>query len=882
MNLPDMRKVREKWQKRWKKAGVYKTKPKKGRKKFYLLEMFPYPSGKLHMGHVRNYAIGDAYARYKRMQGYQVLHPMGFDAFGLPAENAAIEEGVHPKDWTEQSISTMKQQQKTMGFSYDWSREVATCKPDYYRWSQWIFLQFFKAGLAHRGEDFVNWCPSCNTVLADAQVENGKCWRCDTEVEVKKLKQWFLEITKYADELLEDLQGLEWPEKVKEMQRDWIGKSWGAFVNFPVHDSDHEIQVFTTRPDTLFGATFVVLSPQHPLAEEFTSKDEVKRLITKRRFKQEEKLGIRTGKFAINPLTEEKIPIFVSNYVLAEYGTGAIMSVPAHDQRDFEFAKRYNLPIKVVITPPNEKLQAEALEKAYEGKGVLINSERFNGMKSKKAKRQIVKYLEERNIGERGIQYKLRDWLISRQRYWGCPIPIVYCEDCGVVPVPEEDLPVRLPEDVKFTGTKNPLETNEEWIHTTCPQCGGEARRETDTMDTFIGSSWYYLRYCSPNYEEGPFDKERVKYWMPVDHYIGGIEHAILHLIYSRFFTKFLRDQGFLEFDEPFHRLTTQGMIKLGGVAMSKSRGNVVTPEEVMKDYDVDTLRVFTLSAASPTSALEWSSEGVQSIHKFLRNFYGLLDLEKEGNREIKEEYMKERLHRVVKEVTKEIEELELNFALQKIREFARELREYRDLISDATYEEAVESLILLVSPFAPHLCEEMWNQIGKDGFILEAEWPSYDEGLISDEIEAGEELIQRTLTDIREISGLVEGQPEKVILFIAPEWKHAFYKKLRDLLPKEEAPDIGALIQELSDQFPDRKSIVQQKVPELARDRAKVPQVIIGVEKEIEVFKRNKPLLEEKLDMKVHIHIASESDHPKAKKARPMKPGIYLSETRA
>lgn len=874
----DFKKLEKKWQKRWEEEQTFKTQRKKAEKPFYVLEMFPYPSGLgIHMGHVRNYVLGDSYARFRRMRGYNVLYPMGFDAFGLPAENAAIEKDIHPKEWTKTSIKNMKNQLKEIGLSYDWDREVATCRPDYYKWSQWIFLQFFKEGLAYRKRDFVNWCPSCETVLANAQVEDGKCYRCGAKVQVKSLKQWFLKITNYVDELLEDLKDLEWPEQVKEMQRNWIGKSKGTFIDFEIKGRDEAIKTFTTRPDTLFGATFLVLSPRHSLAKELADEEDVEMLITKRKFEEEEKIGIDTKEYAIHPLTGKEIPIFISNYVLARYGTGAIMAVPAHDQRDFEFAVKYDLPIKVVITPKDQSLQSEDLEEAYVEEGILKNSGKFNNMESKKAKEAISSRLKEKNSGKLGTQYKLRDWLISRQRYWGCPIPIVYCEKCGIVPVPEKELPVELPEDVEFSGTKNPLETNEEWIHTTCPNCGGKALRETDTMDTFIGSSWYYYRYCSPNYDKAPFNKQDVKYWMPVDQYIGGIEHAILHLIYSRFFTKFLRDLGLVEFNEPFQRLMTQGMVTLGGVAMSKSRGNVVDPEEAIEKFSVDTLRVFILSAASPKRSLEWSSKGMESIYSFLEKFYGLLTVEGEPKQHIKEQYMIERMHRTIKEVTNHMKKLEHNFAIQKIREFVSELYRYQNLIHQETFEKAAEKSILLLAPFAPHLCEEMWEQRGNEGFVSKAKWPHFDEEKISKEIEAGEELVEQIVEDIKEISKIVEGKPELVKIFIAPKLEHKIFRNVKNLIPETGAPDIGSILQKLPNKYPSHETKIKKVVPKLLQDRSKIPPVIIGQKQEQDVLTRNKPLIEEQIDTPIQILLASASDHPKAKEARPMRPGIYL-----
>jgi len=567
----DFKEIEERLLKEWEEKGLFKTE-EKDEEKFYVLEMFPYPSGRIHMGHVRNYAIGDVVNRYLRMKGKNTLHPMGWDAFGMPAENAAIKSGVHPAKWTYENIDYMRKELKRLGFSYDWNREVTTCSPEYYRWNQWIFLKMYEKGIAYRKSAIVNWCPHDMTVLANEQVIEGRCWRCDTPVVQKEIPSWFLRITDYAELLLDDLEELKgkWPEAVLTMQKNWIGKSVGATIRFPVENSTTTIEVFTTRPDTIFGVTFMALAPEHPLAIELAKGTEQEEKVedfvnkyltmsTRERNIVEEKEGVFTGKYAINPMTGEKVPIWIANYILWGYGTGAIMAVPAHDERDFEFAKKYNIPIKPVIKPENGDWNFE--EKPFTEEGILINSNGFDGLSSSKAKEEIIKYLEEKNVGKKTINYRLRDWNISRQRYWGTPIPIIYCDDCGIVPVPEEELPVLLPENVEFTGMGNPLEKVEEFVNTTCPKCGKPAKRETDTMDTFIDSSWYFLRYCDPKNDNTPFDKEKVDYWMPVDLYIGGIEHAVLHLLYSRFFTKFLRDIGLVNIDEPFETLLTQGMV---------------------------------------------------------------------------------------------------------------------------------------------------------------------------------------------------------------------------------------------------------------------------------------------------------------------------------
>ncbi|MCX8034160.1 MAG: leucine--tRNA ligase, partial [Thermodesulfovibrio sp.] len=637
----DFKNIEKKWQDEWLKNKVFEVDEDPSKPKFYCLEMFPYPSGKIHMGHVRNYVIGDVIARYKRMKGFQVLHPMGWDAFGLPAENAAIKHGVHPAKWTYENIEYMKHQLIKLGLSYDWRREVTTCSPEYYKWNQWIFLKLYEKGLAYRKSSFVNWCPSCATVLANEQVIDGACWRCESQVEQKELEQWFLKITAYAEELLQDCDKLTgWPEKVLTMQRNWIGKSEGVEVDFPIEGMDEVLRIYTTRPDTIFGVTFMCISPEHPLAEKLCDdKDALKKIIRLQR-EPEVKEGVFTGKYAINPLNKEKIPVWIANFVLMEYGTGAIMSVPAHDQRDFEFAMKYGIPIKVVIKPEDREFY-EPLKEAYEYEGIMVNSGEFSGLPSTEGKKAVADYIEKKGLGKKTINYRLRDWGISRQRYWGTPIPIIYCDKCGIVPVPEKDLPVILPENINLTGKgESPLKYVDDFYKTKCPLCSGSARRETDTMDTFVDSSWYFVRYCSLQNEEA-FHGEKIKYWMPVDQYIGGIEHAVLHLLYARFFTKVLRDLGIVPFDEPFERLLTQGMvcmesyrcpqhdwlfpkevkdgkcINCGSVVtvgrvekMSKSKKNIVDPDEMIEQYGTDTVRVFTLFAAPPEKDLEWSSQG--------------------------------------------------------------------------------------------------------------------------------------------------------------------------------------------------------------------------------------------------------------------------------
>jgi len=772
------------WQKKWEDTKVFKVTEDKAKKKYYVLEMFPYPSGKIHMGHVRNYSIGDVAARFLSMRGYNVLHPMGWDSFGMPAENAAIQHGTHPAKWTYENISYMKIQLKRLGLSYDWDREIATCTPEYYRWNQWFFLKLYEKDLAYRKYSAVNWCPKCSTVLANEQVEGGLCWRCDSPVEQKNLEQWFFKTTHYAEELLEHCNRLPgWPEKVLIMQRNWIGKSIGAEVDFKIENLNDVIKVFTTRPDTLFGATFMSIAPEHPMVERIVTSDQwpvVREFIEKvkkqtRSARTEvmlEKEGVFTGAYCINPLTNKKMPIYIANFVLMEYGTGAVMAVPTHDQRDFEFAKKYNLPMAIVIQPSDKKLSSDAMKEAYIDDGIMVNSGPFNGMNNRVAMSAIVKYLEEKGIGKGTVSYKLRDWGISRQRYWGCPIPMIYCNSCGVVPVPHKDLPVILPEDVKFTGEgPSPLAQSEKFINVQCPKCGKKARRETDTMDTFVDSSWYFLRYVSPKESSGPFSKEAVKYWMPVDQYIGGVEHAVLHLLYSRFFVKAMRDLGLIDFDEPFTNLLTQGMVckeimkcrdhgyllpdevkdkkcvKCGNAVeigptekMSKSKKNTIDPDKIIERYGADTTRIFSLFAAPPEKDLDWSDEGVEGAYRFLNRVWRLV-LEMQGARgkgqEVKENTqaseLKYEMNRAVKKVTEDLEEFHFNTAIAALMEYINFLYKYEDKDS-SLYGNAIEMLLILLSPFAPHISEELWHAMGKKDSIFRIAWPLYDESALKKE----------------------------------------------------------------------------------------------------------------------------------------------------
>ena len=752
--------IEKKWQKHWEETDAFHIE-QNDKPKYYTLEMFPYPSGNLHMGHVRNYSIGDVVARFKRMNGFNVLHPMGWDSFGLPAENAAIKNGTPPKDWTWSNIDNMRKQLKSLGLSYDWNREVATCHPDYYKWTQWMFLQLYNHGLAYKKKSFVNWCPSCQTVLANEQVVGGKCERCKAEVGKKDLEQWFFKITDYADRLLADIDKLEgWPEKVKTMQANWIGKSTGAQVNFQLEGGEETLTVFTTRPDTLYGVSFMVIAPEHPMVPSLIAGSQTeaecqafvqKMLHVKemdRASSELEKEGVFTGRYAINPLNGKKVPLYLANYVLMDYGTGVVMAVPAHDQRDFDFARKYNLPIEAVISPDGSDIDGSALDAAFEAEGTMIHSGPFDGMSNKEAMPKIIAYLEEQKIGERKVNFRLRDWLISRQRYWGAPIPIVYCDDCGEVPVPESDLPVLLPEDVQFTGQgTSPLTTSQSFAHAVCPKCGKPARREMDTMDTFVCSSWYFLRYCDPHNTDLPFSKDAADYWMNVDQYIGGVEHAILHLLYARFFTKALHDFGYLSSDEPFQNLLTQGMVLKDGAKMSKSLGNVVSPEEIINKYGADTARLFILFAAPPERDLEWSDTAVEGSYRFLNRVYRLVE-DKKGsvtpgtvcdgqNLTADDKELRYVLHNTVKKATDDIGvRFNLNTAISAVMELVNALYAYNGS-NAALLSESVEKVILLLAPFVPHVCEELWQMAGGSGSVHDQSWPSFDTAaLVKDEVE--------------------------------------------------------------------------------------------------------------------------------------------------
>lgn len=807
--------IEKKWQNIWDETNAFKTPDVSDKPKYYALSMFPYPSGKLHMGHVRNYTITDVIARFKKANGFNVLHPIGWDSFGLPAENAAMKHHVDPETWTDENIAYMKKQLKMLGLSYDWDREVTTCKPEYYKWTQWLFLQLYKKGLVYKKEAAVNWCNECGTVLANEQVIDGKCWRCDSVVEKKYLSQWFIKITDYADVLLEDLDKLSgWGDNVKTMQANWIGKSKGAIFKFPVIDAPNgekiEVPVYTTRPDTVFGITYLVVAPEYKDIEKLTTpenKDKVEEYREKARKMSEierlsterVKTGVPLGTHCKNPFNGEVFPLWTADYALVEYGTGAVMAVPTHDTRDFAFAKKYNMPMKVVIAPENNtSLDASTMTEAYTEEGILVNSGEFNGIKNTKAKKAITQWAVDKGFGEFKTQYRLRDWLISRQRYWGAPIPVVYCDKCGIQPVPENQLPVLLPKDVDFSVVgKSPITTSKTFKDTVCPVCGGHAVRETDTMDTFVCSSWYYLRYSDARNSEECFNKDKVNHWLPVDQYVGGIEHAILHLLYSRFFTKALRDCGLLDFDEPFKNLLTQGMVLKDGSKMSKSKGNTVDPDEIFENYGADTARLFILSDSPPARDFDWSDAGVEGCYKFLNRVWRLISTNQDN---ISLDYPKfvagslkdksnddlvRTVHIAIKGITNDISnDFQFNTVISKYRELTNAIYDWQAKKSDLTEEDkqvlsfAVVSLIKLMSPVAVHLTEEAWHDLGGEKSIHEEPWCEWDENLaksssitlvvqvngkVKDKIEVDESLDQEEMKQValnsEKVKALTDGK---------------------------------------------------------------------------------------------------------------------------
>ncbi len=887
----DFKAVARKWQERWEQSKIFKVEADSSKDKFYCLEMYPYPSATLHMGHLRNYSIGDALARYKRMKGFNILYPMGYDAFGLPAENAAIKNQIDPEKWTLTNMAAIKGQQKQMGLSYDWDREIASLYPDYYKWNQWIFLKFFEKGLAYKKKAGVNWCPGCVTVLANEQVIEGKCWRCKSEVVQKELEQWFFKITEYAEQLLNDLEKLDWPQRVKVMQENWIGKSEGIEIFFRIKDSKKIISTFTTRPDTVYGITALVFAPEHPLVLELVEGTEYegkvkafinearKKSIIERTAEGKEKNGIFIGKYFINPVNGEAFPLYVADYALYEYGTGAVMCVPAHDYRDFEFAKKYSIPIKVVITPQDHEIRAERMSRAFVDRGILVNSGEFNGMDNYDAMESISEFLESQGFGKRKTNYKLRDWLISRQRYWGTPIPVIYCQQCGVVKVPYKDLPVLLPKDVKFTPSGNPLATSEKFLNTKCPKCGGHAKRETDTMDTFVDSSWYFFRYCSPQHDKAPFDDKEASYWMPVDQYIGGIEHAILHLLYARFFTKALRDIGITKVDEPFARLLTQGMVIKDGAKMSKSLGNVVDPAEIMDKYGPDTARMFILFAALPEKELEWSDQGVNGIYRFLNRVWNLVEENKgyigQGTIDVpslssKDRHVLGKVHFTIKKLTEHIERFEYSLAIVALMSYVNSLQKYKEK-QPLVFGHAVRNLALLMSPFTPHIAEEIWEQIGEKGFASVQPWPEHDGRMIDLRADAIEEFLATARKDIIAVLKLTGKKPQAIKIIAAEEWKYSAFKQIKETMKSTRT------MSEIMKHAEGPKEEIAKLAQKALKDPGFIPAVVLDQETELNELEISKEDFAEEFGASILIEKAEDSGEGKARSASPGKPAIVI-----
>ena len=878
----DARKIEEKWQKKWDEAGIFKVTEDSKKKPLYMLEMFPYPSAMgLHMGHDRNYTMGDCLARMRRMQGYNVLYPMGYDAFGLPAEGAAIKNKVHPSEYTKKAIESIKKQQVGLGNSYDWKRETATCYPEYYRWNQWLFLKMLEKGLAYKKEAPVNWCEKCGTVLANEQVIDGKCWRCKSEIISKKLSQWFFKITDYADELLEGLDKLEdWPENVRAMQENWIGRSEGVELGFKVEGTDIVLKTFTTRCDTVYSVTFVVIAPEHPLVMELVRgteyEKETKRVIDIIQKQTEierttpegkDKIGCFLGKYAVNPVNGEKVPVYVANFALM-YGTGIVMA-NAHDQRDFEFAKKYKIPLKMVISDDGHPINPEKAMRAYTADGVLYDSGEFSGFNNKEALPMMADWIEKKGHGKKTVHYRLRDWLISRQRYWGTPIPVIYCDKCGTVPVPEKDLPVVLPLDVEFTGEGNPLTTSKKFMNVKCPKCGADAKRETDTMDTFVDSSWYFFRFCSPKYDKAPFDSKKADYWMPVNQYIGGVEHAILHLLYARFITRVLRDLGLTKIDEPFARLFTQGMVVKDGAKMSKSLGNVVSQDEIAERFGIDTARLFLLFVASPENELEWSDEGIVGSFKFINRVRSLPEKAGEGRtgRKPEDSRMESRLHETIKAVTGYMEGLRFNKAVVSIMEFANALQKYSEDPNEKLFAECYENLLLMMSPITPHITEELWEALGKKGFVCMQPWPEFEEGKIDEKAGAGEKILSDVVDDIRNIMKVTGVKPKVCYLYIAPDWK---YELLGEIAKGKSLKELMQI-----DKF---KKNAKEVVTVFKKATGNKSTTDWTQKDDLELFKNAKDI-EKQLGFTLKAGVAGELEDPagKARFAMPMKPAIYL-----
>ncbi len=875
--------VERRWQEAWADANVYRT-PDDVDDPTYVLGMYPYPSGKLHMGHVRNYTITDAYARYRRMRGDDVLHPMGWDAFGLPAENAAKERDTNPRDWTIDCIDTMRGQMESMGFGYDWEREIATCEPDYYQWNQWLFTRFHEEGLVDRRDADVNWCPSCETVLADEQVEGEAelCWRCDTPVEQRELDQWFLKITEYADELLDAIDELEgWPNSVRQMQRNWIGRQHGTELEFDV-DGYGPIEAFTTRVDTIYGATFFALAPDHPISQELAAEDEEIHQFVHHEADPEgdEPNGVETELTATNPATGEEIPVYIADFVLSDVGTGALMAVPGHDDRDHAFAEKHDLPITPVVAPEPDDWDGETVpeppdvsEEAYTEDGILVNAGEYSGLDSETARTRLTDAIES---AEEATQYQLRDWGISRQRYWGTPIPVVHCEDCGPVMVPEEDLPVELPEFINTTG--NPLDAAEEWKQTTCPDCGSDAVRETDTMDTFVDSSWYFLRYVSPDLDDAPFDRDRANDWMPVDQYVGGIEHAVMHLLYSRFFTKVLADHEGLDHREPFTNLLAQGMVQLEGEKMSKSKGNVVSPQRIVEEYGADTARLFMMQAAQPERDFDWSEEGVRSTHAFLGRLRTLVDDyvtdEPDGADDAVASYVDSEIDATIAIAADEYDELTFNTALREAQGLSRTLRQYAEHTEPhpETYERGLSAVIRLLAPVTPHLAEELYDELGNDGFVVDAPWPTAE--VDRESVEKRRQLVENTREDVRQIIDVAGiDDPKAIDVVIAPDWK---YDALEIAIESDADNLIGELMQQ--PEIRKRGDAAASYGQDLQAEREALTTTL-SPEEEYTALSAATWLIEREFDAPVRVVRADEADDSVLKNAEPGRPAIEIED---
>jgi len=889
----DLNKTSKKWQKKWAESGVFKVKPDPKKKKFYCLEMYPYPSNKLHIGHLRNYSIGDSLARFKRMQGFNVLYPMGYDAFGLPAENAAIKHKEDPEEWTKENIKAIMEQQKSIGLSYDWDRYLASLHENYYKWNQWLFLKMLEKGLAYKKLSPVNWCPDCNTVLANEQVESGKCWRCKSEVTEKELEQWYLKITKYAEELLTDISKLDhWPEKVKTMQTNWIGKSDGLEEYWQVDGMDIKLSTFTTWAHTSWGATFMVIAPEHPIIQDLIKgteyEDGAKQFIKKiksqkmvdRTNVEKAKEGFFIGKYVINHLTGWKMPLYIANFAIMGYGSGIVKCTPTHDQRDFEFAKKYELKLQPIIKPEKgPELDADTMTEAYTGEGTMTNAGQFTGMDTTKARKAIADFTIKHGDGKYTTNYKLRDWLISRQRFWGTPIPVIYCEKCGMLPVAYEELPVKLPKgkDAKFTGTGNPLETVESFVNTKCPKCNGSAKRETDTMDTFIDSSWYFIRFCNPKFEDGPVDEE-ANYWMPVDQYIGGIEHAILHLLYARFFTKVMRDLKLVKVDEPFARLLTQGMVIKDGEKMSKSVGNIVDPTVITDKYGADTARWFILFAALPEKELDWTDRGAEGAYKFLQRIWtavesGNYNHEKPKDLGSKDRFIISKINKTIKDVTEHITNFRQSHACASVMSLANALMKYEG--NQAVAGLGFKTMAQLMAPFTPHFAEEIWEKLGMKDFISVSEWPKYDESKIDLEAEAAEVLVDSTRKDIIQVMALASiKKTKKVQLFVADNWKFDLWKLVQKQMEKTRNP--GDIIKAAMKEFRHHGKDVAKIIPALVKDPAKIPETVLTQKKELEALNEAVEVLKSEFG-EVIITKSEDSDEAKAKSAMPGKPAILL-----